>query len=184
MLGFLPLRIALFFFFLSSGFCSLVYQVVWLRLGMASFGVNTAIVSILLSVFMAGLAAGSWGAGAWLRRAGQSPAAALRAYAGAELWIGLSAWIVPWGLEAGGRWLGILGAGWASAAHFTLAGAWLTIVLLPFCVAMGATIPLAMRAVDRARTPDAPARPADPSAISTPPMSPARRSGRWSRRSF
>jgi len=140
--------IALFFFFLASGFCSLVYQVVWLRLGMASFGVNTAIVSILLSVFMAGLATGSWGAGAWLRRSGRSPAAALRAYAGAELWIGLSAWIVPQALEAGGRWLGRLGAGWASAAHFTLAGAWLAIVLLPFCVAMGATIPLAMRAVE------------------------------------
>lgn len=149
MLAFSILRIALFFFFISSGFCSLVYQVVWLRLGMASFGVNTAIVSILLSVFMAGLAAGSWGAGAWLRRSGKTPAAALRAYAGAELWIGLSAWIVPSGLEAGGRWLGLLGAGWASAAHFTLAGAWLTIVLLPFCVAMGATIPLAMRAVEQ-----------------------------------
>ncbi len=143
-----PLRIALFLFFLSSGFCSLVYQVVWLRLAMASFGVNTAIVSIVLSVFMAGLAAGSWGAGVWLRRSRKSPAAALRAYAGAELWIGLSAWIVPFGLAAGGRWLGRLGAGWASAAHFTLAGAWLAVVLLPFCVAMGATIPLAMRAVE------------------------------------
>ena len=142
------MRIALFLFFLTSGFCSLVYQVVWLRLGMASFGVNTAIVSIGLSVFMAGLAAGSWGAGVWLRRSGKSPASALRAYAAAELWIGLSAWVVPVGLEAGGRWLGRLGAGWASAAHFTVAGAWLTIVLLPFCVAMGATIPLAMRAVE------------------------------------
>lgn len=143
-----PLRIALFLFFLFSGFCSLVYQVVWLRLGMASFGVNTAIVSIVLSVFMAGLAAGSWGAGVWLRRSAASPAAALRAYAIAELWIGLSAWIVPFGLAAGGRWLGRLGAGWASADHFTLAGAWLTVILLPFCIAMGATIPLAMRAVE------------------------------------
>ncbi len=142
------MRIALFLFFLISGFCGLVDQVVWLRLGMASFGVNTAIVSIVLSVFMAGLAAGSWGAGVWLRRSGKSPAAALRAYAGAELWIGVSAWVVPFGLEWGGRGLGRLGAGWASAAHFTVAGAWLTIVLLPFCIAMGATIPLAMRAVE------------------------------------
>jgi spermidine synthase len=146
-----PLRIALFLFFLLSGFCSLVYQVVWLRLGMASFGVNTAIVSIVLSVFMAGLAGGSWGAGVWLRRSAASPAAALRAYAVAELWIGLSAWIVPIGLAAGGRWLGRLGAGWASADHFTLAGAWLTVVLLPFCVAMGATIPLAMRTVEESQ---------------------------------
>ncbi len=165
-----PLRIALFLFFLFSGFCSLVYQVVWLRLGMASFGVNTAIVSIVLSVFMAGLAAGSWGAGVWLRRSGASPAAALRAYAIAELWIGLSAWIVPFGLAAGGRWLGRLGAGWASVDHFTLAGAWLTVVLLPFCVAMGATIPLAMRTVEES--------PGAGRSLVSPESSGPRRSGR------
>ena len=43
-----------FFFFLISGFCSLVYEVVWLRLAMARFGVTTPMVSIVLSVFMAG----------------------------------------------------------------------------------------------------------------------------------
>ena len=52
-----------FFFFLLSGFCSLIYQVVWLRLAMASYGVTTPLISIVLSVFMAGLAAGSWVAG-------------------------------------------------------------------------------------------------------------------------
>lgn len=142
------MRAALFLFFLVSGFCSLVAQVVWLRLAMADYGVNTAIVSIVLSVFMGGLAAGSWGAGVWLRRAATSPAAALRGYAGAELAIGLSAWLVPPGLAAGGRWLATLGAGWASAAQFAATGAWLTLLLLPFCVAMGATIPFAMRAIE------------------------------------
>lgn len=142
------MRVALFLFFLASGFCSLVYQIVWLRLGMAAFGVNTAIVSIVLSVFMAGLAAGSWGAGAWLRSAGTSPAAALRLYAAAELAIGLSAWLVPAGFASGGRRLGALAGGWASATHFAAAGVWLTLVLLPFCIAMGATIPLALRAVE------------------------------------
>ena len=44
-----------FIFFFVSGFCSLVYQVVWLRLAMAAFGVTTPFVSIVLSVFMAGL---------------------------------------------------------------------------------------------------------------------------------
>ncbi|MBV9341312.1 MAG: hypothetical protein JO159_10550, partial [Acidobacteria bacterium] len=47
-----------FFLFAISGFCALVYEVVWLRLAMASFGVNTAIVSILVSMFMAGLGLG------------------------------------------------------------------------------------------------------------------------------
>ena len=41
-----------FSFFVVSGFCSLVYEVVWLRLAMAAFGVTTPFVSIVLSVFM------------------------------------------------------------------------------------------------------------------------------------
>ena len=55
--------VSIFFFF--SGLCSIVYELVWLRLAMAKFGVTTALVSIVLSVFMAGLGAGSWLAGAW-----------------------------------------------------------------------------------------------------------------------
>src|SRR4029434_10808860 len=57
-----------FAFFFVSGFCSLVYQVIWLRLAMAAFGVTTPFVSIVLSVFMAGLALGSWGVGRLGRR--------------------------------------------------------------------------------------------------------------------
>jgi hypothetical protein len=49
-------------FFAMSGFCSLVYEVVWLRLAMASFGVTTMI-SVVVSMFMAGLGAGSWALG-------------------------------------------------------------------------------------------------------------------------
>ena len=52
-----------FAFFVISGFCGLVYEIVWVRLAMASFGVTTALVSIVLSIFMAGLGLGSWGAG-------------------------------------------------------------------------------------------------------------------------
>ena len=47
-------------FFVISGFCGLVYEVVWLRLAMTNFGVTTPLVSIVLSVFMGGLALGSW----------------------------------------------------------------------------------------------------------------------------
>ena len=49
-----------FVFFFISGFCSVLYELVWLRLTMAQFGVTTAMVSIVLSVFMAGLGLGSW----------------------------------------------------------------------------------------------------------------------------
>ena len=59
-----------FCFFFLSGFCSLVYQVVWLRVAMADFGVTTPLVSMVLSVFMAGLALGSWGGGVLVGRWG------------------------------------------------------------------------------------------------------------------
>jgi predicted membrane-bound spermidine synthase len=55
-----------FFFFFISGFCSILYEIIWLRLAMAQFGVTSALVSIVLSVFMAGLGLGSWGSGRWI----------------------------------------------------------------------------------------------------------------------
>lgn len=80
-----------FGFFFVSGFCSLVCEVVWLRLAMAQYGVVTPLVSTVLSVFMAGLALGSWGAGRLVARA---PSAGrrlpLRLYAVAELVISSS----------------------------------------------------------------------------------------------
>jgi len=56
-----------FFFFFVSGFCGVLYELVWLRLSMAQFGVTTAMVSIVLSVFMAGMGLGAWASGKWLR---------------------------------------------------------------------------------------------------------------------
>jgi predicted membrane-bound spermidine synthase len=58
----------LFLFFCISGFCTILYEIIWLRLAMASFGVTSALVSIVLSVFMAGLGLGSWGSGYLIRR--------------------------------------------------------------------------------------------------------------------
>jgi len=52
-----------FVFFALSGFCGLTYQVVWVRMALASFGVITPVLSIVISVFMFGLFAGSWLAG-------------------------------------------------------------------------------------------------------------------------
>src|SRR6266850_3029826 len=79
------MRRSLFAFFVVSGFCSLVYEVVWIRLAMASFGVTTPFVSIVLSVFMGGLALGSFAAGRLARRTEQRPPAHdLRLYGAAE----------------------------------------------------------------------------------------------------
>ena len=91
-----------FIFFFLSGFCSVLYELVWLRLSMAQFGVTTAMVSIVLSVFMGGLGLGSWASGKWIRQNGQgldfSP---LRLYAIIELLIGVSGIVVPYELGFG-----------------------------------------------------------------------------------
>jgi len=122
--------------------------VVWLRLAMAQFGVTTPMVSAVLSVFMGGLALGSWGAGRLSRRLGVTAAAPLRLYALAELAIGASALVVPAGLELGRRLLFQSGeAAWGSLSHHVLAGLWILVVMLPFCTCMGATLPLTMQAI-------------------------------------
>jgi spermidine synthase len=142
----------LFGFFLVSGFCSLVLEVVWLRLAMARFGVTTALTSIVLSVFMGGLALGSWGAGRLSRAVGtRPPALALRLYASAEIAIALGATSVPRLLDWGRLVLlrASPGTGWGSATYHAAAGLLVAVALLPFCACMGATFPLAISVLRR-----------------------------------
>lgn len=136
-----------FLFFFISGFCSVLYELVWLRLAMAQFGVTTAMVSIVLSVFMAGLGLGSWASGRWLGQpddGGESPA--LRAYALIELLIGVSGIVVPSGLLWGRRVLENAGLS-SSFGYYSLAGLWVAVTLIPWCSLMGATVPVGMRAI-------------------------------------
>ena len=90
------LRKILFALFFISGFCGLLYQVVWVRLAFASFGIITPVLSVVISVFMLGLACGSWAGGKWIgaltRRLEIS---AILFYGLAEFMIGLGAFIVP-----------------------------------------------------------------------------------------
>ena len=89
-------RRVLFFLFFFSGFASLVYQVVWTRMAFASFGIITPVLSVVLSVFMAGLAVGSWLGGRFIASfVNKSGFSAAVFYAGAELLIGLGAFAVP-----------------------------------------------------------------------------------------
>lgn len=139
-----------FFFFFISGFCSVLYELVWLRLAMAQFGVTTALVSIVLSTFMGGLGAGSWAAGALVRRhGGQIKSHPLRLYAITEFLIGTSAFVVPVQLIWGHRLLEVAAehAALSSAAYYLASGACLAFALVPWCACMGATIPLAMFAI-------------------------------------
>ena len=139
-----------FLFFFVSGLCSILYELIWLRLAMAQFSVTTAFVSIVLSTFMVGLGMGSVGAGAWIRRHGKEIRfPPLRLYAFTELLIGVSALVVPTELAWGHRVLE------AAAAHATLSpalsylisGVWMALTLVPWCACMGATIPVAMFAI-------------------------------------
>jgi spermidine synthase len=139
-----------FWFFFVSGFCSVLCELIWLRLSMAQFGVTTALTSIVLSVFMAGLGAGSWFAGALMRRYGDRiNFPPLRLYALLELLIGLSALVVPAELVWGHRLLEGLAdrAAVSSAAYYLLSGLWLAATMVPWSACMGATIPVAMFAI-------------------------------------
>jgi predicted membrane-bound spermidine synthase len=138
-----------FIFFFISGFCSVLYELVWLRLSMAQFGVTTAMVSIVLSVFMAGLGLGSWASGAWTRRYGERFGfPALRLYAAIELLIGASGILVPYELRLGRNLLGQLGST-SSGEYYVVSGIWVALTLIPWCALMGATIPVAMMAIER-----------------------------------
>lgn len=136
-----------FVFFFLSGFCSILYELVWLRLSMAQFGVTSAQISIVLSVFMAGLGLGSWASGRLLRSSSAiRPASSLRIYALIELAIGCSALLVPRELLLGRHLLQRM-ALVSSGGYYLASGAWLALTLVPWCACMGATIPIGMQAI-------------------------------------
>jgi spermidine synthase len=139
-----------FLFFFVSGFCSILYELIWLRLAMAQFSATTAFVSIVLSMFMAGLGIGSVAAGTWIRRHGEEVRfPPLRLYALTELLIGVSALAVPLELAWGHRIVGAVAAHalLSSALSYLVSGAWMALTLVPWCACMGATIPVAMFAI-------------------------------------
>ncbi len=145
-----------FLFFLVSGFCSILYELIWLRLSMARFGVTTATVSIVLSCFMAGLGVGSWLGGKYLPRlAKRFNQPALRMYAFVELLIGCSAILFPLELWLAETVLSRFGSSLSlsSGGYYLISSILLASTFVPWCALMGATIPLGMFAI-RARFPE------------------------------
>jgi predicted membrane-bound spermidine synthase len=139
-----------FSFLVVPGFCALVYEVVWLRLAMASFGVTTALVSIFLSMFMAGLGLSSWGAGVLTRRVlCANSRRVLRSYSAAELLVGISALAVSFQLKLGRLLLQHGGgfAAWQTSRYYLVAGLLLAITVVPWCTCMGSTFPLLMAVI-------------------------------------
>jgi len=136
--------VVLFLLFVGSGFCGLLYQVIWVRLAFAAFGVITPVLSVVLSVFMLGLALGSWAGGKWIgpltAKTGRS---AIWFYAVVEFLIGVGAFLVPRTFAAGEAWL--LQAGDLDSTRYLLNSAIvLCLSLLPWCFFMGTTFPFMM----------------------------------------
>ncbi len=137
-------RRVLFLLFFLSGFCSLAYQVVWTRMAFASFGIITPVLSVVLSVFMLGLAVGSWAGGRYIaslvERTGLS---AVVFYAGAEFLIGLGAFAVP-KLFALGEHILLTSGQTDSFRYLSLSALVLALSILPWCLFMGTTFPFMM----------------------------------------
>lgn len=133
-----PRALSLLFF--VSGASALVYQVAWQRLLFASIGVDIESVTIVVAVFMLGLGAGGllggWMADRFLERL-------LLLFCALELCIGLFGAASPFSLP----WVGSLAAagGRAGAA----AGCFLFLAIPT--MAMGATLPVLVTHVNRAR---------------------------------
>jgi len=113
-----------------------------MRLAFAAFGVNTPVLSAVISFFMAGLALGSWWGGCLTSRSFRrfNP---ILFYSLCELLIGLGALVVPFFFSLGTRLL--LSAGETdSGSYLFLSAAVIFLSLLPWCFCMGATFPLMM----------------------------------------
>ena len=134
----------LFVCFFVSGFCGLLYQLVWVRAAFASFGVITPVLSVVISVFMLGLALGSWGGGkvigGLIRKTGLS---GIFFYGLSEFGVGLGAFLVPLLFAAGERLLLTVGEA-DSFWYLVLSGACITLAIFPWCILMGTTFPFMM----------------------------------------
>jgi len=126
--------------FFASGFAALIYQVTWVRVLTVDFGTTVYAVSTVLTVFMAGLALGSWAFGRWIDR-GAHP---LRAYGGIEIALGVYAalfalatpylhTLTTWAIRGGSA-----GHEATSLVKFAIAA----VLLLPPTVLMGGTLPV------------------------------------------
>jgi len=143
------IRRLLFVCFLLSGFAGLVDQIVWVRAALASFGVITPFASVVVSVFMLGLALGTWLGGRYTHavadRLGRSP---LEFYGWVEAAIGLSAFVLP-ALFAASRALLLPLGGMQEGGYLLLSSLLITLIILPFCVCMGLTFPTMMAFIER-----------------------------------
>ena len=134
-----------------SGAAAMVYEVAWSRTLTSVFGSSAYGVSIMLSVFLVGLAAGAAAAAAWLRRRAQPVAPVTLA------WILIGA--------SGAAFISLVVARRLPFAFLALheslgAGTWVpflsqfllsALLMVPSTLLMGAALPMAVGTIDRPR---------------------------------
>jgi spermidine synthase len=128
-----------------SGFSSLLYQVIWTRFAYAGFGVIAPVLSLTIATFMLGFGAGTLLGG---RLAARATLPLPYLYASVELIAAVGALSVPALLRAGATSLQSVGT--ATSTHYLALSALVIVAaLLPWCIAMGATIPLMLGVMRR-----------------------------------
>ena len=138
------LKKILFLSFFLSGFCCLLYQVIWIRIAYASFGVITPVISVMISVFMLGLSLGSFWGGRLINGLTYNyKISPIIFYALTELCIGLGAFAVP-ELFSFGEHLLLSSGEMNSVKYLVLSDVIITISVLPWCILMGFTYPFMM----------------------------------------
>ena len=143
------MRLALAFVFFLSGSAALLFESLWFRQALIAFGSSVWASSLVLSGFMAGLALGNGGAA----RYGERLRDPVRSYALLELAIGGSGLGLVVGLPLLGPLLApVFGPLLEQAVALQLLRFAFSFVLLAIpAAAMGATLPLLVRALARVR---------------------------------
>lgn len=115
---------------------------------MAKYGVTTPLISLVIAIFMGGLALGSWAGGKFTRlKRIDNCRLSLLFYGVAEAIIGLSGLLVAPLLGIGqGILYQAISTDWGSGIYYLASGIIIGILVFPFCIFMGATFPLAMSA--------------------------------------
>ena len=140
--------------FFCSGLSGLIYQVVWVRAFGNVLGNTIYSASLVVAVFMLGLGAGSYAAGAWAdRRYATRPDSLLRAFGVFELTIGAMAMTVAWLLPHLGEISALASSyvrgpeGWYTLTFpsYLARAAVAAALLTPITLLMGGTLTLLIR---------------------------------------
>lgn len=130
--------------FVTSGFTTLVYQILWTRVVSTSFGVTAHAIATILAAFMAGLALGSLVGGRLVGRVSGSRMGPFAAYAGVEVLVAITALGVQDFLASSGPLMGWIAETFPGTGPLALGvrfAALFAVLLVPVTL-MGATLPL------------------------------------------